>query len=133
LAENSKKLDISKTFKYIFHINLQTMKSYKHLFRKGFIFNGKVYSNKYQILNYYNLVKDILEGTHGEVPETSKLDEMFKSTVCLEYDDLPKSVKDNKTYKELGDIYVLANMGKKRIKESVERISKQMNKEVIIR
>lgn len=109
------------------------MKSYKTLFTEGFVFNGKNYSSKSYIKNYYDLVKDILDGVHGDVPSPSTLSKMFKSTVYLEYDNMPTSVKDKKLYKELGDIYVLTNKGIPAINSVVKRISNHMNKEVIIR
>ena len=109
------------------------MKTYKNLFREGFTFNGKDYCLKSYIMNYYNLVKDILDGVHGEVPSPSTLSKMFMSTVYLDYDQMPNSVKDRKLYKELGDIYVLTNKDVKGLNSVVKRISKYMGKEVVIR
>lgn len=109
------------------------MKSYKSLFEtKKFTFNGRVYSEKSYIMSYYNLVKDILDGEHGNIPEPETLTDMFKSTVYTEYDKMPKSVKDRKLYKELGDIYVLTNKDKHGINAALKRISERMEKNVVI-
>ena len=109
------------------------MKNYKKLFMKGFTFNGKLYSSKSYITSYYELVKDILDGVHGTLPEPSLLPKMFGATVYLDYNDMPTSVKENKLYKELGDIYVLTNKDIKGINSVIKRISNYMNKEVVIR
>ena len=109
------------------------MKTYKKLFMEGFTFNGKDYCLKSYIMNYYNLVKDILDGVHGDVPPPSTLSNMFMSTVYLEYDQMPVSVKNRNLYKELGDIYVLTNKDIKGLNSVIKRISKYMDKKVVIR
>lgn len=109
------------------------MKSYKKLFNEGFTFNGKDYSEKSHILNYYNLVKDILDGVHGVVPKPKTLSKMFMSTVYTEYNRMPTSVKERKLYKTLGDIYVLTNKDITGINSAIERISKHMNMEAVVR
>lgn len=100
---------------------------------EGFTFNGKEYSNKSHILNYYNLVKDILDGVHGDVPKPKELSRMFMSTVYTDYDKLPSSVKQRNLYKPLGDIYVLTNKDIKGINSAIKRISNCMGKELDIR
>lgn len=108
------------------------MKSYKALFtEEGFNFNGKSYSLNSYTMNYYNLVKDILDGVHGSVPSPQVLSDMFMSTVYTEYDKMPKSVKDRSLYKQLGDIYVLTNKDIKGFNSAIMRISKLMNKQVV--
>jgi len=108
------------------------MKSYKKLFREeGFTFNGKLYGDKSFTMNYYNLVKDILDGVHGKTPPPTTLSKMFMSTVSLDYNSLPSSVKERKLYKELGDIYVLTNKDIKGFSSSISRISKYMDVSVI--
>ena len=109
------------------------MKTYKKLFMEGFTFNGKDYCLKSYIMNYYNLVKDILDGVHGDVPSPSTLSKMFMSTVYLDYNQMPVSVKDRNLYKQLGDIYVLTNKDIKGINSVINRISKYMDKKVVIR
>jgi hypothetical protein len=109
------------------------MKTYKKLFMEGFTFNGKDYCLKSYIMNYYNLVADILDGVHGDVPSPSTLSKMFMSTVYLEYDQMPVSVKDRNLYKQLGDIYVLTNKDIKGLNSVIKRISKYMDKNVVIR
>jgi hypothetical protein len=109
------------------------MNTYKKLFMEGFTFNGKDYCLKSYIMNYYNLVADILDGVHGDVPSPSTLSKMFMSTVYLEYDQMPVSVKDRNLYKELGDIYVLTNKDIKGLNSVIKRISKYMDKKVVIR
>ena len=110
------------------------MKSYKNLFREeGFTFNGKLYGDKSFTMNYYNLVKDVLDGVHGKTPSPSTLTKMFMSTVSLDYNSLPSSVKERKLYKELGDIYVLTNKDIKGLNSVIKRISKYMDKKVVIR
>lgn len=108
------------------------MKSYKKLFTEnGFTFNGKEYGNKSFTMNYYNLVKDILDGVHGETPNPSTLTKMFMSTVSLDYNSLPTSVKERKLYKELGDIYVLTNKDIKGFEKVITRIGRYMNMKVV--
>jgi len=128
-----KKIEKLKIMFYNFYTKLINMKTYKHLFNQGFTFNGKDYSLKSYIQNYYNLVQDILNGEHGKVPSPETLTNMFMSTVYTEYDNMPISVKTNKLYKELGDIYVLTNKDKHGLNMALKRISKHMNKEVDIR
>lgn len=108
------------------------MKSYKNFFiGGGFTFNGKLYRGKSFTVNYYDLVKDVLDGVHGDTPKPSTLSKMFMSTVYINYEDLPQSVKERKLYKELGDIYVLTNKDIKGFSSSISRISKHMKKSVI--
>ncbi len=109
------------------------MKTYKHLFQGGFTFNGKSYSSKSHIQNYYNLVQDILDGVHGNIPTPKTLSQMFMSTVYTDYDQMPLSVKTRSLYKKLGDIYVLTNKDKKGINSALKRISENMGKELVIR
>ena len=106
------------------------MKTYKKLFMEGFTFNGKDYCLKSYIMNYYNLVKDILDGVHGDVPSPSTLSKMFMSTVYLEYNQMPVSVKDRNLYKELGDIYVLTNKDIGGFNAAIDRISKTLGTSV---
>ena len=105
------------------------MKTYKNLFtEKGFTFNEKQYYSNSHIMNYYNLVQDILDGVHGALPKPSILTKMFMSTVYTEYEQMPRSVKERNLYKKLGDIYVLTNKDIDGINSSVKRISKYMGK-----
>jgi hypothetical protein len=108
------------------------MKSYKNLFRNGFVFNGKEYDSNTHITNYFNLIKDILDGVHGELPKSKELSLMFKSAIRLEYDDLPPSVKRTKQYRELGDIYVITHKGSDKMKSEIKQFAKFMKKEVVI-
>jgi hypothetical protein len=108
------------------------MELYKSLFmEKGFTFNGEQYGGKSFTASYYNLVKDILNGKHGKIPGPRILNKMFMSTVYINYDDMPKSVKDRKLYKQLGDIYVLTNKSIKGFSRVIKRISDHMEKPVI--
>lgn len=108
------------------------MKSYKKLFTEnGFTFNGKNYGDKSFTMNYYNLVKDILDGVHGKTHSPTTLSKMFMSTVSLDYNSLPHSVKERKLYKELGDIYVLTNKDIKGFEQAITRIGKFMNVSVV--
>jgi DNA-directed RNA polymerase subunit N (RpoN/RPB10) len=118
---------ITKTLKH------KIMKNYKQLFKEGFTFNGKDYSSKSYIMNYYKLVEDILEGVHGNVPSPGVLSKMFMSTVYTEYDEMPESVRKRKLYKRLGNIFVLTNKDINGINSAVKRISSHMCKEVVIR
>ena len=118
---------ITKTLKH------KIMKNYKQLFKEGFTFNGRDYSSKSYIMNYYKLVEDILEGVHGNVPSPGVLSKMFMSTVYTDYDKMPESVRVRKLYKELGNIYVLTNKDINGINSAVKRISFHMGKEVVIR
>ena len=118
---------ITKTLKH------KIMKNYKQLFKEGFTFNGKDYSSKSYIMNYYKLVEDILDGVHGNVPGPGLLSKMFMSTVYTDYNEMPESVRNRKLYKQLGNIYVLTNKDINGIKSAVKRISSHMGKEVAIR
>ena len=105
------------------------MNTYKHLFedKVGFIYNGKHYDNKSYTMNYYNLVKDILDGIHGnKLPAGTVLAKMFGATVYTKYDDMPNSVKIRGLYKELGDIYVLTNKDIGGFNAAIDRISKTL-------
>jgi hypothetical protein len=105
------------------------MESYKKLFRTtGFTFGGNYYGKKSYVQNYYDLVRDVLNGKYDGIPSSDKLSKMFMSTIYLEYDNLPKSVKDRKLYKELGDIYVLTNKDIKGLNAAIARIGKHLNK-----
>ena len=100
------------------------MGSYKTFFIEGgFTFNGKLYRGRSFTVNYYNLVKDVLDGVHGNTPKPNTLSKMFMSTVCINYEDMPTTVKERKLYKELGDIYVLTNKDIKGFSRSISRIS----------
>ena len=46
---------------------------------------------------------------------------------------MPVSVKDRNLYKQLGDIYVLTNKDIKGLNSVIKRISKYMDKKVVIR
>jgi len=117
---------IIKTYKHYI------MKSYKKLFTEnGFTFNGKQYGDRSFTMNYYKLVKDILDGAHGKTPTPTTLSKMFMSTVYLDYNSLPSSVKERRLYKELGDIYVLTNKDIKGFSSSITRISKHMGVNVV--
>jgi hypothetical protein len=108
------------------------MKSYKKLFTEsGFTFNGKHYGDKSFTMNYYMLVKDILDGVHGSTPNPTTLSKMFMSTVSLDYNSLPHSVKERKLYKELGDIYVLTNKDIKGFEQAITRIGNYMDMKVM--
>jgi hypothetical protein len=109
------------------------MKTYKHLFedKVGFIYNGKHYDNKSYTMNYYNLVKDILDGVYGnKLPTGTELTKMFGATVYTNYDDMPNSVKLRGLYKELGDIYVLTNKDIGGFNATIDRISKTLGTSV---
>jgi hypothetical protein len=108
------------------------MKSYKNLFRNGFVFNGKVYDSNIHITNYFNLVKDLLDGEHGELPKSKELSLMFKSSIRLEYEDLPPSVQKNGQYRQLGDIYVITHKGSDKMKREIKQFAKFMKAEVVI-
>lgn len=108
------------------------MKSYKELFvKKGFVFNGKSYNYKSYSENYFNLVKDILDGIHGRVPEPETLTDMFGKTIWINYDDMPEGVRERKAYKQLGDIYILGYKSVTDFNIIVKRISENMKKDVI--
>jgi hypothetical protein len=108
------------------------MESYKVLFmEKGFTFNGKQYCGNSFTASYVNLVEDVLNGKHGKIPGPKTLTKMFMSTVYINYDDMPKSVKERKLYKELGDIYVLTNKSISGFSSSIKRIGGYMGKSVI--
>jgi hypothetical protein len=109
------------------------MKTYKHLFKDkvGFIYNGKHYNNKSYTMNYYELVKDILDGVHGtKIPVGSELVRMFGATVYTNYEDMPPSVKSRGLFKELGDIYVLTNKDIDGFNAAIDRISKTLGTSV---
>jgi hypothetical protein len=108
------------------------MEAYKVLFmEKGFTFNGKQYGGNSFTASYVSLVEDVLNGKHGKIPGPKTLTKMFMSTVYINYDDIPKSVKDRKLYRELGDIYVLTNKSIDGFSSAIKRISKYMSKSVI--
>jgi hypothetical protein len=78
-------------------------------------------------MNYYNLVKDILDGVYGnKLPTGTELTKMFGATVYTKYDDMPNSVKIRGLYKELGDIYVLTNKDISGFNAAIDRISKTL-------
>lgn len=108
------------------------MKSYRKLFREGFTFNGKDYDCKSYIMGYCDLVKDILDGVHGDIPKSSVLKKMFMKTVYQKFEDMPKSLVTKKLYQPLGDIFVTRSMGIGAINCAIERISRLMGKDVII-
>lgn len=109
------------------------MKSYKKLFKNGFVFNGIEYDSNIYVTNYFNLVKDILDGVHGDLPSSKKLSEMFKSTIRLEYDDLPPSVREKKAYRELGDVYVITYKGSEKMKSEIKKFAEVMEVDLDIR
>jgi hypothetical protein len=108
------------------------MKSYRKLFMEGFTFNGKDYCSSSYIMSYCELVKDILEGVHGDVPKSKMLKKMFMKTIYQKSEDMPKSIISRKLYYQLGDIYITKSMGIEAINSVVERIGKYMGKEVVI-
>jgi hypothetical protein len=83
-------------------------------------------------MSYYELVKDILDGVHGDVPNSKMLTKMFMKTVYTEFNHMPKSIVAKKLYQPLGDIYVTRSMGIGAINCAIERIGKYMGKEVVI-
>jgi len=113
------------------------MKSYKKLFamsednKSSFIFNGKSYKYRSFSENYFNLVKDVLDGVHGEIPKSTVLKNMFGKTVWDKYEDIPKSYRERNLYRELGDIYVQGYKGIPDFRIAVKRISEYMNKPVV--
>jgi hypothetical protein len=109
------------------------MKSYRKLFMEGFTFNGKDYHSKSYIMSYHDLVKDILDGVHGDLPSSKVLKKMFGSTVYKDYGDIPQGVITRRSYVVLGDIFLLKNIGIGGINSAIERISKYMGKEAVIR
>lgn len=108
------------------------MKSYKSLFRSGFVFNDKVYDSNFHITNYFNLVKDLLDGEHGELPKSKELSLMFKSSIRLEFEDLPPSVQKNGQYRQLGDIYVITHKGSDKMKREIKQFAEFMKLNVNI-
>lgn len=109
------------------------MKSYRKLFMEGFTFNGKDYHSKSYIMSYHDLVKDILDGVHGDLPSSKELKKMFGSTVYKDYGDIPTGVVTRRLYEPLGDIYVTKNIGIGGINSVIERIAKYMGKEAVVR
>jgi len=99
---------------------------------EGFTFNGKEYHSKSYIMSYHDLVKDILDGVHGDVPKSNMLKKMFMKTVYTKYENMPKSIISRKLYERLGDIFVTKSMGIGAINSAIERIGKYMGKEVVI-
>ena len=108
------------------------MKSYKQLFKEGFTFNGRDYCEDSYISNYHELVKDILDGVHGQIPSGKELKSMFRKTVYRELRQMPPSIIEKKLYQPLGDIYVTRSMGIGAINCAVKRISKIMGKDLVI-
>ena len=113
--------------------NISTMKSYRKLFMEGLTFNGKEYHSKSYIMSYHDLVKDILDGVHGDVPSPNVLKKMFGSTVYEDYGKMPQGVITRRLYEPLGDIYVTKNIGIGGINSVIERIAKYMGKEAVVR
>lgn len=109
------------------------MKNYSGLFqRKGFAFNGQLYNSKSFTEAYYELVRDILEQHHGAFKNHHSISKAFGKTIYLNYNDMPKSVKNRKLYKKLGDIYVLRNKDIKGFSSAIKRIGKELKVEVEI-
>jgi hypothetical protein len=114
------------------------MKSYKKLFansedsKPSFNFNGKSYKYRSFSENYFNLVKDVLDGVHGKIPKSTSLNSMFGKTVWEKYEDIPESYKGKrKLYKNLGDVYVIGYKGIPDFKIAIKRISEYMDKPVV--
>jgi len=99
---------------------------------EGFTFNGKEYHSKSYIMSYHDLVKDILDGVHGDLPSSKVLKKMFGSTVYYDYGKIPQGVLTRRSYVVLGDIFLSKNIGIGGINSSIERISKYMGKDAIV-
>jgi hypothetical protein len=79
---------------------------------------------------YYDLVKDVLEGKHGEFASKKDATNALGRTVRLNYSELPESVLKYKLYKPLNDIFVVTNKDVKGFNSAIQRISKKLNVEV---
>jgi hypothetical protein len=79
---------------------------------------------------YYDLVKDVLEGKHGEFASKKDATYALGRTVCLNYSELPESVLKYKLYKPLNDIFVVTNKDVKGFNSAIQRISKKLKVEV---
>lgn len=97
---------------------------------RKFKFNNKDYNNKSYAQTYYDLVKDVLEGAHGEFKSRKDASIALGKTVCLNYEDIPESVLKHNLYKPLHDVYVITNKDVKGFNKAIERISKKLEVEV---
>ena len=108
------------------------MKTFKTLFPDSqFEFNKTKYNNKSYAMAYYDLVKDVLEGKHGEFATKKDASIALGKTICLDYNELPESVLKHKLYKPLNDIYVVTNKDIKGFNSAIQRISKKLKVEVV--
>ena len=107
------------------------MTTFKTLFSDSqFKFNNTKYNNKSYAMAYYDLVKDVLEGKHGEFASKKDATNALGRTVCLNYSELPESVLKYKLYKPLNDIFVVTNKDVKGFNSAIQRISKKLKVEV---
>ena len=107
------------------------MTTFKTLFPDSqFEFNKTKYNNKSYAMAYYDLVKDVLEGKHGEFATKKDASIALGRTICLNYEELPESVLKYKLYKPLNDIYVVTNKDIKGFNSAIQRISKKLKVEV---
>ncbi len=107
------------------------MTTFKTLFSDSqFEFNNTKYNNKSYAMAYYDLVKDVLDGKHGEFASKKDATYALGRTVCLNYSELPESVLKYKLYKPLNDIFVVTNKDVKGFNSAIQRISKKLKVEV---
>ncbi len=107
--------------------------TFKSLFSDSqFEFNNTKYNNKSYAMAYYDLVKDVLEGKHGQFASKKDATYALGRTICLNYEELPESVLKYKLYKPLNDIYVVTNKDIKGFNSAIQRISKTLNVEVVL-
>lgn len=107
------------------------MTTFKTLFSDSqFEFNNTKYNNKSYAMAYFDLVKDVLEGKHGEFASKKDATYALGRTVCLNYSELPESVLKYKLYKPLNDIFVVTNKDVKGFNSAIQRISKKLKVEV---
>ena len=114
------------------------MKNYRDLFiekepmkrKEGITFGGVHYDTPRYSEIFYSLTKDILDGVYDEDYSPKELHSMFKKTIRLNYDDLPVSVKKKKSYRKLGDIYVLMNNDVKGYVRVIQRIGEVTKKDI---
>jgi len=114
------------------------MKSYKDLFieeepvkeKEGITFGGVHYDTPKYSEVFYSLTKDILDGVYNEGYTPGELRNMFKKSIRLSYDDLPVSVKKKRSFRKLGDIYVLLNNDVNGYVRTINRIGGLMKKNI---
>ena len=107
------------------------MTTFKTLFSDSqFEFNNTKYNNKSYAMAYFDLVKDVLEGKHGEFASKKDATYALGRTVWLNYSELPESVLKYKLYKPLNDIFVVTNKDVKGFNSAIQRISKKLKVEV---